>query len=138
MPPTVEGRPVLHELVVTQWVRGAYGLEGTLSPLAAEWDQNFRLDTAGDGSFVIKLANSGIATAELELQNAALQQLAGDQRRAAAPRVVPTSSGETICVGTGEANGVRMRLLTYLPGAPLSSLPAPSTAVLHQLGEMLG
>ncbi len=139
MPPTVQGRPSLAAELVARRVREAYGIEGTLRPLAAEWDQNFRLDTDRDGSFVVKLANHGTATAELELQNAALEWLGRHWRRAAAPRVVPSSSGETISTLTGEEGArVRLRVLTHLPGVPLSSRPVYADALLERLGRLLG
>ena len=101
MPLTVEGRPTLPAPTVARLVFDAYGIEGTLRQLPAYWDQNFRLDTGGEGSFVVKLANAGVDTAELEMQNAALEWLERHWRRAAMPRVVPSSSGETICTFTG-------------------------------------
>ncbi len=139
MPPTVEGRPSLPAVLVARRVREAYGLEGTLQPLATEWDQNFRLDTDRAGSFVVKLANAGTATEELELQNAALEWLGRHWRPAAAPRVVSSSSGEAVCTLAGEEDApTRMRLLTHLPGAPLSSLPVFSVTLLERLGDLLG
>jgi 4-aminobutyrate aminotransferase-like enzyme len=139
MPPTVEGRPSLAAEPVARRVREAYGLEGALSPLPAEWDQNFRLDTDADGSFVVKLANAGIDTAELELQNAALKLLARRWQQAVAPRVVSSLSGEPLCSFDGERGTVeRLRILTFLPGVPLSSLATYSVPLLGDFGRLLG
>jgi 4-aminobutyrate aminotransferase-like enzyme len=139
MPPTVEGRPCLPADAVSRHLRDGWGLEGKLRPLAAEWDQNFRLDTDSDGFLVVKLANAGIDTAELELQNAALELIARRWQRVVAPHVVPSLSGETIRTFDDErGNGCRMRVLTFLPGSPLSTLPAYSEPLLGRMGRMLG
>jgi 4-aminobutyrate aminotransferase-like enzyme/Ser/Thr protein kinase RdoA (MazF antagonist) len=139
MPPTVEGRPSLPAELVARRIREAYGLEGSLRPLAAEWDQNFQLDTDRAGSFVVKLANAGTTTAELELQNAALTWLDHHCREPAAPRVVSSSSGETICSLVDEkGTPIRMRVLTHLPGVPLSSLRSLSDTLVERLGRTLG
>jgi 4-aminobutyrate aminotransferase-like enzyme/Ser/Thr protein kinase RdoA (MazF antagonist) len=139
MPPTVEGRPSLPAELVAGRIREAYGLEGSLRPLAAEWDQNFQLDTDRAGSFVVKLANAGTATEELKLQNAALDWLGRHCREPAAPQVVSSSSGQTICSLADEKDApTRMRVLTHLAGVPLSSLPSLSDTLLERLGRMLG
>ena len=139
MAPTVEGRPTLASEIVESAVRELYGLEGTVVPLPAEWDQNFRLDVDGLAAFVVKLANAGTSSAVLDLQDAALDWLARHWSSGVAPRVVASLSGEKICsVSTAGDSSVRMRLVTYQPGEPLSSLPSPSRETLERLGGLLG
>lgn len=53
-----------------------YGLGGRLEPLASERDQNFFVDTGGDGRYVLKFANAAENPAVTDLQNRALEHLA--------------------------------------------------------------
>jgi Ser/Thr protein kinase RdoA (MazF antagonist) len=45
-----------------------FGVAGTATPLDSERDQNFRIATAGDGAFVLKIANPGEDHAVAEMQ----------------------------------------------------------------------
>ena len=139
MTPTVEGRPTFAPEAVENAVRELYGLEGTAVPLPAEWDQNFRLHVAGRPAFVVKLANAGTSSAELDLQDAALDWLARYWSSGLAPRVIASLSGEKICsVSAAGDSSFRMRVVTYQPGEPLASLSSLSTETLARLGRLLG
>ena len=66
---------------------------GAPTPLPSERDQNFRLTTADDRRFVLKIANATEPPEILEFQNAALEHLASREPGLAVPRVLRSVSG---------------------------------------------
>jgi 4-aminobutyrate aminotransferase-like enzyme/Ser/Thr protein kinase RdoA (MazF antagonist) len=113
-----------------------YGVNGDASPLPSERDQNFLLQ-AGAERFVLKIANSTDGLALLEAQNAALAHVAW--RTTLCPRVVPGVDGAGI-TEMRSAAGARhfVRLLTWIDGAPLGSLPHHPPELLEDLGRKIG
>jgi 4-aminobutyrate aminotransferase-like enzyme/Ser/Thr protein kinase RdoA (MazF antagonist) len=114
-----------------------YGISATATPLPSERDQNFRLDTASGGRYVLKIANATEDRSVLEAQNAALDRLAG--ATTVCPRVVATTDGAAIGEVTSPS-GTRhlVRLLTYLPGVPLARARRRSVELWRDLGRRLG
>jgi len=136
---TVEGRPCFSSEAVRKLVRELYDIDGTLEPLPAEWDQNFRLDASDAGTFVVKIANRGHSTGVLEFQNAAMNRLSGVWSSGGSPRVVPALSGKEICpVSNRDGLEYRMRLLTYLHGKPLATVRPRDERTFERLGNALG
>jgi len=115
-----------------QLARDLYGLEAAASPLPSERDQNFRLTTATGERFVLKIANLEEARDLLDAQDAAMAHVAGI---GLCPRVLPALDGSRI---TTAGTGHLVRLLTWLPGAPLAEQPARPDALLEDLGRTLG
>ena len=74
---TPVGRPSISTETVRKTTLDYYGIDGTLKPLPAEWDQNFQLDSADGDSFVIKIANRARSIEELDFENEAMKLLAG-------------------------------------------------------------
>jgi 4-aminobutyrate aminotransferase-like enzyme/Ser/Thr protein kinase RdoA (MazF antagonist) len=109
--------------------RRLYGIDAAASPLPSERDQNFRI-----GDFVLKIANAEDDRPLLEAQNDALVYVA--RRTSLAPRIVAAPDGVGMRDVVG-ANGSRhiVRLLTWLPGAPLASVAPPPFALLEQVGS---
>ncbi len=111
--------------------RTLYGLDASAAPLPSERDQNFLLQATG-ARFVLKVANASEPRALLEAQNAAMRHVEG--RTGSCPRVIPTAAGQEI----GEAGGHYVRLLSWIPGAPLATLPHRRPALLRDLGRRVG
>ncbi|HVL68550.1 MAG TPA: aminotransferase class III-fold pyridoxal phosphate-dependent enzyme [Vicinamibacterales bacterium] len=111
--------------------RDLYGLEAAASPLPGERDQNFLLTTVRGERFVLKIANPAEPLALLEAQNAALARL---EPLGICPRVVPTPGGEAIA----GADGYRVRLLTWIHGAPLGAVARRPRHLLEEVGRRLG
>jgi hypothetical protein len=109
-----------------------WGLDGTVSALTSERDQNHRLDT-GQGSFVLKLANRSEPARLTEFQTLALLDLARSAPDLPIPRVLRAKDGRLI-VTTSEGS---MRLLSWLAGTPLAQLPR-SPALAAAIGAALG
>jgi len=135
----VEDRPTFSASETRQYVRDLYGLDGDLTPLPAEWDQNFCLDGGEAGTFVVKIANRGRLTSELEFQNAAMNRLTETWPAGKSPRVVPSLSGQSITSMPFSGGGTfQMRVLTYLPGERLASVRPLCMKSLDRFGYALG
>lgn len=117
----------LARLAETHW-----GLSGKLVPLTSERDQNHRLDTAA-ASFTLKLANPAEPGNLTEFQTLALDHVARAAPALPTPRVVPARDGRQIVPTPDGA----LRLLTWLPGAPLAHLPR-TPALAGAIGAALG
>src|SRR6266849_10514765 len=114
--------------------RRLYGLDAAASPLPRERDQNFLLQTAADDRFVLKIANSTDERALLEAQTAALAHVA--RVTTLCPRVVPGLEDNGLAE-IASAAGARhfIRLLTWVDGVPLGSVPYHSSDLLEDLGR---
>jgi len=118
-----DARKVAHRL---------FGVDGEVSALPSERDQNFLLQTVGGDRFVLKIANASDGRALLDAQNAALGHIA--RRSALCQRVIPALDGEAITQTMSDGN-IRhfVRLFTWLPGEPLAMVPQRSS-LLEDLG----
>lgn len=136
---SVEGRPQFTAEKARKTVLDLYGMDGTLRPLPAEWDQNFQLDSAGLGTFIIKIANLARSNDELDFQNAAMNRLADLWASGKSPRVVTSGSGESInrIPGPG-GNTYLLRVLTYLPGQPMAAIQPLDGQTLDRIGYAMG
>jgi 4-aminobutyrate aminotransferase-like enzyme/Ser/Thr protein kinase RdoA (MazF antagonist) len=129
--------PALTPVEASDMARRLYGIDADASPLPSERDQNFLLLTAAGDRFVLKIANSTDDRALLDAQNAALAHVG--RRMTLCPRVVPAIDGALVSE-TASASGVRhfVRLLSWLPGAPLGSVPDHSSELLEDVGGAVG
>jgi len=102
-------------------VRECYGMEARGARLTGERDENFRL-TAADGSeYVLKVAHPAESPSVTDLTTAALQHLESEDPALPCPRVVRAHGGHSRVRFIDEQGTERTaRLLTYLPGRPLS------------------
>ena len=136
---TTKGRPSFSCETVQENISDLYGIEGVLTPLPAEWDQNFLLDGGEAGKFVVKIANQAHSTGVLEFQNEAMKRLSEIWSSGRSPYVVSSLSGNNIStIPTSEGLPFRMRMLTYLPGQSLASVHPVCEQTLDRLGYALG
>lgn len=113
-----------------------FGVDAAATPLPSERDQNFLLRTAAGDQFVLKIANATEDRALLEAQNAALAHVARSSNLC--PRVIPTVDGDAMAETTSATGGRHfVRLLTWLPGVPMGSLPDHSPQLLEALGAAI-
>ncbi|HEY6120198.1 MAG TPA: phosphotransferase, partial [Pyrinomonadaceae bacterium] len=114
-----------------------FGVAGKTTPLPSERDQNFLITTNNGKQFVLKIANAREEVALLEAQNAVLDHLG--RRLSFCPQVMPTLSGEQLTKIESPAQlNHYVRLVTYLPGVPLGTLPGHPPSLLRDLGRKLG
>jgi len=113
-----------------------YGIDGTMTPLISERDQNFRLVSADGRCFVVKIAN----VAELpEVTDFQLQALLHLERRACpvpVPRLLQTLPG-AVSTTIGSARGRHvLRVVSFVPGRPLDGV-AVGAGLAGDLGRAL-
>jgi 4-aminobutyrate aminotransferase-like enzyme/Ser/Thr protein kinase RdoA (MazF antagonist) len=114
-----------------------YALAGTLSPLASERDQNFKVESS-EGTFILKIINAAEPAVESDFQTALLAHIGVHAGDLPVPHIRPTLSGESLA-STTSAHGVshRIRLVSWVEGEPLAQTDR-SEAALESLGRMLG
>jgi 4-aminobutyrate aminotransferase-like enzyme/Ser/Thr protein kinase RdoA (MazF antagonist) len=114
--------PSLKATTARDIAHDVFGLDGEVSALPGERDQNFLLHTSAGDRFVLKIANGHEQRAFLEAQNAALTHVA--RRVGLCPTVVPACDGTLLSQITEPSGGFHfVRLLTWVPGVPLGSVP---------------
>jgi len=129
--------PCFNSEAATSVTEKLYGFRATPNTLPSERDQNFLLTSESGKKFVIKIANALEDRTLLEAQNEAMAHLG--TRLSLCPRVVPSLSGEQVCLIDSPTNTTHfVRLLTYLPGTPLAEAHAHSPGLLRDLGQKLG
>ncbi|MCB9079723.1 MAG: aminotransferase class III-fold pyridoxal phosphate-dependent enzyme [Anaerolineaceae bacterium] len=135
---TPHHRPQFSAPEVVALTQELYGLTVSAQPLPSERDQNFHLQSQS-GQFVLKIANGAEDQSVLDLQNKALAHLGRYAGELPWSAVCPTNMGEAIAIVNG-ANGIDhyVRLLTYLPGKPLSLAKPHSPELLQKVGRFLG
>jgi 4-aminobutyrate aminotransferase-like enzyme/Ser/Thr protein kinase RdoA (MazF antagonist) len=115
-----------------------YGLTGTLSPLASERDQNFKVETPDGQTFILKIVNAAEPEAESDFQTALLAHIGTHAGDLPVPHIRPTTTGESLA-RTTSPHGVNhhIRLVSWVMGQPLAETERSDTA-LESLGRMLG
>jgi 4-aminobutyrate aminotransferase-like enzyme/Ser/Thr protein kinase RdoA (MazF antagonist) len=115
-----------------------YGLDGTLSPLDSERDQNFKVLTSGGETYILKIVNAAEPLVESEFQTALLEHIGAYAPDLPVPHIRQTVSGASLAEATS-GHGVRhlLRLVVWVPGVPLARTPR-NDAALESLGRLLG
>jgi Ser/Thr protein kinase RdoA (MazF antagonist) len=117
--------------------REQFGVEGALTPLASERDQNFRLAASDGRALVLKFANQLESRDVLAFQTEALRSIAASDPGLPVPRVCLGRAGAAIAVARSAAGVHLVRLLTFLPGTP--AIDRPRTAALRRaIGRLAG
>ena len=132
----IEGdAPTLAVDAVARAVDSEFGLGGDYSPLVSERDQNFMLRTDCGERYVVNVTSRFEDTVASNFQIAALRhlELAHDVR---VPKVYPTLAGGGSCRITDEHGAYRLRVVTWVDGAPLESQPL-DVAIARDLGAAL-
>ncbi|MFC2025569.1 aminotransferase class III-fold pyridoxal phosphate-dependent enzyme [Chloroflexota bacterium] len=122
---------------VLEIVGALYGISGSISSLDSERDQNFLIDSLTGDQFVIKISNSAMDPAVLELQAAALEHIAKVDPDLPVPRVILSRNGlalEQIQDDGGLTHFVQV--LTYISGRNPQDAPTPC-ALFRPLGACL-
>jgi len=112
-----------------------FGIRGRVEPLTSERDQNAAIFVESGEAFVLKLANAAEDPAVLRLQNAALAAAASYRPALPVPRVLASRAGRDLEFVERDGRRHALRLLTRLPGRPLSRLPG-SPALRRDLGTV--
>jgi len=129
-------KPRFSETEVQALLRRDFGLEGALTPLVSERDQNFRV-ASDAGTFVLKIGNAREDEQIILLQEAVLDHVAFVAPSLGVPRVIRTACGAPHLRWEHEGSQHLVRLLSYLPGQ-LYSPVASSPALRRSLGACAG
>ena len=115
-----------------------FGIEGRLSALDSERDQNFKVAAANGEVFILKIVNAAEPLAESDFQTALLDHTARAAPDLPVPRLMPALSGALLTgtEGTGGATH-RVRLVRWMEGTPLAQTPR-HLRTLEDLGRTLG
>jgi Ser/Thr protein kinase RdoA (MazF antagonist) len=131
-------RPSIGVDDATVLLRRHWGIDGALRLLPSERDRNFAVTVDGADRYVLKIANTSEDPAFLDLQHRAMERLAA----AGVPcqRAIPATSGAEVIDLDGDGPPSLVRLLTFLPGRPMATIPPAqrSPELLVDLGRVMG
>ncbi|HDS1734167.1 aminotransferase [Pseudomonas sp. BP8] len=125
--------PSLSEAQAHALLRAHYDLEGSLQSLGSQQDLNLRVDSAA-GRFVLKACHGSYAEVELQAQHAALAYLA--KQGLPVPHVRPANNGQALLALEVDGQPLRVRLLSYLEGQPLTRLKHLPARLMAELGAL--
>lgn len=126
-------RPAVDLPAARELAAHRFALTGELRELGSQQDRNYLVDE-GDRRVVLKVSNAAFGDAELEAQGAAGSALVA--AGIPAPRVIPAPGGAAITPLTVDDTEVRVRLLEYVEGEPLSDHGPFSPAEARRLGAL--
>ena len=133
--PLASPPPAFAAEAARQILRDGFGVTGSLTALAGERDQNFRVDTADGQRFLFKISNPADTRPILDMQTAALRHIEQVDPGLPVMRVIPGATGEPWAEVPGPDGRVYpVRLFTFLPGHTMTA-PALSTAAIRSIGQ---
>jgi 4-aminobutyrate aminotransferase-like enzyme/Ser/Thr protein kinase RdoA (MazF antagonist) len=113
-----------------------YGLTGSLTQLVTEQDDSYRLSTK-HGDYLVKVSGPHETVEHVDLQVCVLEHLAAKAPELPVPRVVRTRDGSRYAtLMFGERSPRTLRLMDFVPGRPLSDVPAASPDLLAAIGSL--
>ncbi|WP_246144025.1 aminotransferase [Actinacidiphila oryziradicis] len=118
--------------------RDLFGVDGPIRSLGSQQDANF-LVTAEDGTrYVLKVSNPAFARPELLAQDAAVAHIASGETSVRVPQARRGTDGHTVQRIVIDGQELRVRLLDYLDGHPLTGGAYLSPDVVAALGATAG
>lgn len=128
--PLVSTPPAFEEEAALRILRRGFGLDGTLTPLAGERDQNFRVDTPGGQRFLFKISNPADSRPVIEMQAAALRHIEQVDPGLPVMRALPAAAGEPwVEVAGPDGRTYPARLFTFLPGRRMAATELSAAAI---------
>jgi 4-aminobutyrate aminotransferase-like enzyme len=128
--PLASTPPAFGEEAARQILRDRFGMESSLTPLAGERDQNFRVDTADGRRFLFKISNPADDRSIMEMQNAALHHIEQVDPGLPVMRGLPGAAGEPwVEVPGPDGRAYPARLFTFLPGRVTANTVLTTAAV---------
>ena len=131
----IQRRPEVEPEEVLGAVRSLYELDGRLSPLPGERDQNFLLETGDGRRYVVKVSSPEEPDPILRFETEMLVKLAGETE-GLVPGVLAATSGDHL-VEFEDAGGSphRLRIVEFLPGTLLANARPRTDALLYDFGK---
>jgi Ser/Thr protein kinase RdoA (MazF antagonist) len=119
-------------------LRERFALDGVLTSLPSERDQNFRVDTPAGAKLVLKIAKADEERSVLDLQNAMIAHLRADLPDVDLPGLSPAVDGAAISEVRSGGRVYLVRLFCWVEGIPLAKALPHTTHLLATLGRLLG
>ena len=114
-----------------------FGIEGDVSPLYSERDQNFRVRPANGEGVVLKVSNTDEDPDVVDFHSQVLLHIERRDPGLPVPRVIRTRTGEASTIVEGpDGKPHIVRMLSYLPGVIVKDVD-PTPALLRNLGATL-
>ena len=115
--------PAFGDQAARQILRDGFGVESSsLTRLAGERDQNFRVDTAAGQRLLFKISNPADDAPILAMQAAALRHIEQTDPDLPVMRARPTAAGESwVEVPGPDGRTYAARLFTFLPGRAVAN-----------------
>ena len=133
--PLASAPPAFAYEAAQQILRDGFGLTGSLTALAGERDQNFRVDTAGGQRFLFKISNPADTRPVLDMQTAALRHIEQVDPGLPVMRAIPCPGGDPWAEVAGpDGRTYPARLFTFLPGRPMA-VTALTTEAIRSIGQ---
>jgi len=115
--PLVEPPPIATVTEMARMAATFFGVVGKLTPLGSERDLNFRLSSASDGEFVLKLHNPADSETVVDMQARALVHIESVDPGLPVSRVIRTRDGAPwASVTTPDGRQCLLRLFAFLQG----------------------
>lgn len=140
IPAISKSAPVIQSALAARLASDHYGLTGELQTLPSYFDFNFRLQTAAGPAYVIKFANSASDVAILQMENAAINHLAGKSLSFSHPILLKSAQGEeivTVTAANEDGKHYSMRVISWLAGELYAEVKPQTTELHKSLGTLL-
>jgi Ser/Thr protein kinase RdoA (MazF antagonist) len=111
-------RPAFSSLEAHELLRAQFGIEGELTSLPSERDQNFRVETPSGQELTFKIMNAAEPLSAIEFQTALLRHLENCDPDLAVPRIVPTAGGQDYVLIDGRRGSTPFALCPIFRDTP--------------------
>lgn len=123
---------------VKQIALSNYGITVEAKKLPGYEDENYKLTTLSDDSFILKIYRAEESAAFLKFQNAALQHLASKKPSIHLPKVITNSDGNLLSSIPSENQKRVVRLLSWVEGRLWAKVNPKTESLRYQLGMQAG
>jgi len=130
--------PRLSKDLLEPFLRDYWGIEGELSHLSGERDQNFGVAAADGSRYVLKIASLLEDLVLVDFQTQALLHLEAADPTIPVPRMQRSLEGNLFESLTTESGAHPVRVLSWVDGTPFGELDPPSHDTITQIGALQG
>jgi hydroxylysine kinase len=120
LPEVLANRPTPASSDEVASLAAQFGVQGQLSALSSERDQNIRIDVPEGPSYVLKITNPAEPALVTAFETEVLEHLAAGAAHLPVPRIVRTLEGSPALRWPAAGGERTVRLFTHLPGKSLA------------------